>query len=468
MLHLRLRPLRCLWAAYLLLAFPVVVLLVFATPPFQVADEANHFLRAVQVETGHLIATRRGKQAAGGEIDGQAIDVSRAFDDLKFHPDHKLETSLLTQEDGPSWGEQPKIFADFANTAIYPPFFYAPAAIGIKLGKRFGLSILGTLYLARLVNALCATALAGAALALCGKGRATLGVILSFPMVLSLFGSVSPDALSIASGAFVIALWSKYLDRDEDIPVWPRCIAAGLLGAIIAARIPLMPLYGLVLLPTSRRRRLFSRTWLSRRDMLSIVIGLGPIAFGLLGAHVAKIPFRPDDGVAPMVQLTGLLHDPIRIVTVMIATLHDLGIGYLRQMIGVLGWLDTDFPPRFYEWMGLCITVAVAIECFGPERGLRGWSAVLLVCGLAAAVLGVFFALYLAWTPVGVAAIDGVQGRYFLVPAMVLVVVLPTFGRATKDPGGGPIDAGRLAICVTVGLVNLWIVPITILNRYYG
>ncbi len=468
MLDLRLRPLRCLWAAYLLLAFPVVLLLVYATPPFQVADEANHFLRAVQVETGHLIATKRGNQAAGGEIDGQAIDVSRAFDDLKFHPDHKLETSLLAREDGPRWGEQPKTFADFANTAIYPPFFYAPAAIGIKLGKLFGLSILETLYVARLINALCATALAGTALALCGKGRAALGVILSLPMVLSLFGSVSPDALSIASGSFVVALWSRYLARDEDIPVWPRCIAAGLLGAIIAARVPLMPLYGLILLPTSGRRRLFSRTWLSRSDMLSIVVGLTPIAFGLLGAHAAKIPFRANDGVAPIVQLAGLLHDPVRIITVMTSTLHDLGIGYLRQMVGVLGWLDTDFPPQFYGWMGLCVVVAIAIECLGPERGFRGWNAALLVCGIVAAVLGVFFALYLAWTPVGMAAIDGVQGRYFFVPAMFLVAVLPTFGRATRNPRGRLIDAGRLAICTMAGLVNLWIVPITILNRYYG
>ncbi len=468
MLELRTRPLPSLWAAYLLLVFPVVLVLVYATPPFQVADEANHFLRAVQVETGHLIATKRGEQASGGAIDGQAIDVSRAFDDLKFHPDHKLDTSLLAQEDGLEWGERPKSFADFANTAIYPAFFYVPAAIGIKLGKLFDLSILGTLYLARLLNALSATALAAAALALCGKGRATLAVILSFPMALSLFASVSPDALSIASGAWVIALWSKYLGRDKDIPVLPRCIAAGLLGAIIAARIPLMPLYGLVALPTSGRRRLFSRTWFSRGDMLSVAIGLAPIAFGLLGAHAAKIPFRTNDGVTPIGQLTGLIHDPVRVVTVMASTLHELGIGYLQQMVGVLGWLDTMLPPGFYVWMGWCIAAAVTIDCLGRERGLRGWSAAVFVCGTIAATLGVFFALYLAWTPVGMAAIDGVQGRYFFVPVMFLVVVLPNFGRAAKDPAGRLIDTGRLAICMTVGLVNLWIVPITILKRYYG
>ncbi|MFL5255705.1 MAG: hypothetical protein ACJ8AI_22970 [Rhodopila sp.] len=39
---------------YVIVTLPLVLFLVFATPPMQVPDETNHFLRAVQLSQGEV------------------------------------------------------------------------------------------------------------------------------------------------------------------------------------------------------------------------------------------------------------------------------------------------------------------------------------------------------------------------------------------------------------------------------
>ncbi len=89
----------------------------------------------------------------------------------------------------------------------------------------------------------------------------------------------------------------------------------------------------------------------------------------------------------------------------------------------------------------------------------------------AAAVLvssaGVFGAFYLAWTPVGAPIVDGVQGRYFILPAMVLAVSLPRFERPGERMGIG-LSWLQQALCTAVALTDLWVVPTTLIHRYYG
>jgi hypothetical protein len=110
------------------------------------------------------------------------------------------------------------------------------------------------------------------------------------------------------------------------------------------------------------------------------------------------------------------------------------------------------------------------IDALSPERGLGNpWYWI----GAAAAIVSaaaVFGALYLAWTPVGATLVDGVQGRYLLVPAMLLAITVPAVGRASvaSSSAGDRTEGLRLALCGCVGLIDLWVVPMTILHRYYG
>jgi uncharacterized membrane protein len=85
---------------------------------------------------------------------------------------------------------------------------------------------------------------------------------------------------------------------------------------------------------------------------------------------------------------------------------------------------------------------------------------VLLV--VAATVLLIEISLYLLWTPVGAAAIEGVQGRYFLPVAAAAVWLMPWRRLAAAFD---PRMVGALAALVA-GL-SLTIAMVAVVERYY-
>jgi hypothetical protein len=78
-----------------------------------------------------------------------------------------------------------------------------------------------------------------------------------------------------------------------------------------------------------------------------------------------------------------------------------------------------------------------------PARRLRAWLAVVLAAYLLAAAL----AIYLTWTAVGAAQIQGMQGRYYT-PVLVLLVPL------LAGLGGARLRLGERAVARTAMLVS--------------
>ena len=450
---------------FLVLALPTVLVQVYLTPPIQVADEENHFLRALQIADGHVFGRRIGGDNAGGTLDPAAPALAHGFDALKFRPDLKLDLHAYAKAAALRWGSGPVAPTAFPNTAIYPFFLYLPASAGLAVGRALDMPVLDCFYLGRLATALTSVALAALALAVCGRGRSLLFVVLCSPMTLSLFASVSQDAMAIALGAVAAATWSGYVTRSLAIPAAARAAIALALGAVAAARIPLIPLYVLALMPT--RFPPGGRPRPRVIDVMAATAGLVPLAIGIYGAHAAKVAFREGDGVSPVGQLRWLALHPVDAVAVAARTLADDTLRHAHEFVGVLGWLDTDLPPSFYAWTGLCALAALLIDAAASGRSIAGWWRFLPPAAVLVSSAGVFGAFYLAWTPVGAPIVDGVQGRYFIVPALVLAVSLPGFCRAGEGPRSG-LEALQLALCGAVAAVNLFVVPVTLLHRYYG
>lgn len=452
---------------YLVLALPVVLFQVFGTPPFQMPDEPRHFMRALQIADGRLLGRRDGDTFSGGDLETAAQDVAVAFRPLALDSDRRLDPAVLARLAPLRWRTTPKTPALFENTSIYPPTFYAPAALAIRTGKAIDLPILWTYYLARLTMGLTGLGLATLAIHLCDRGRTVLFVALSLPLALSAFASLSQDGVAIAAGALAVALWSRSLAADRPMPLATRAVAALLLGAVVGARLPLLPLLALLLLPTDARSGLRPRT----STLLVSALSLLPVGFSLVCAAAAKVPFRVADGVAPDRQMAFVLHAPTRAFGALSTTLEEHAGEFLREMVSVLGWWSGMLPSVYYAWIALCLVGAVAIDILGPRDGFARWAKLVTVALAIAASLGVFVSFYLAWTPVGGPVIEGVQGRYFIVPTLVLCLALPRFApRATDrlvDPDRRPLAVAQVVLCAAVGLFNLWAVPYTILSRYY-
>jgi uncharacterized membrane protein len=108
-------------------------------------------------------------------------------------------------------------------------------------------------------------------------------------------------------------------------------------------------------------------------------------------------------------------------------TTKDSFTFYQESFIGILGWLDTRLPNYFYPtlWTGLalCGLASVSISTLRQDLGAR-----LLLVAVALASTGlIFLALLVTWTPHPASVVQGVQGRYFVVPMILLGYALSGF-----------------------------------------
>lgn len=447
---------------YFLLGLTVVANLAVEVPPFQNPDEPTHFLRAEQLSRFVPIGRRLGPRAAGGEADPGILRAFLPFGSIPFNGDHKVTRAMYADAATVGWGGG-TVLTEFSNTAVYPPFLYAPSVVTIWAGKLFHIPVVQTLYLARAATGVTGVATGAAAVALAGAAAPWLFVLLSLPMSLAQMASPSQDGLMIPLAALVAALLFSGLGRAG--PISSRrflavCLCLALIGM---ARPPNAALVLLLLLPCGPPLRL-------RLAGAAAVVAAVAAWTGLAGV-TAAVAFRadvtPEHFPDPAAQLAGVLADPAAFVAALGETLRLWSRELIGQVIGRLGWLDVPLP----HWLHILAYAALAVGALLSARAGATLPRRLLVAvasgtAILAAVFGMFLIQYLMWTPVGAPSIEGVQGRYFLPPLMfavgLAVIELPLAGNY-----GRLLRAGLTVALVLFPIVAFAATLRAIVGRYY-
>jgi hypothetical protein len=204
------------------------------------------------------------------------------------------------------------------------------------------------------------------------------------------------------------------------------------LRVVVAARPPLAPLA--LIFPAIPQV-----LWRHR------VVGLAIVIVGTAGWMAASaatyihprtgmdFTINPDD-FGTVKQLHYIVIHPLRFCFTFVNTLHEFAPCFYKAFIGVLGWYDV-FVPRWYILVA-SINIVLAFAASISKRD-RPWSPAAVAAGAAiiGCVITVLIAQYLAWTPVGLDIILGVQGRYFVAPALFAVMLCPslTLPRALRS-----------------------------------
>lgn len=414
-------------AAYFLTALVAVAGAAYlvATPPYQVADEPQHFLRAVQVSQGQIFATAHGTQL-GGVLPVAVIQDSTRFTHMAFHAEIKTSLAEIREKLGTSRrlsdqdAARPE-FVAFANTAIYSPVPYVPQAVAVSLSRALDLPVTAWLYAARCANLLAFVLLCFFAIALAGgsgRGRLALFALAVMPMTAFQAGAAGADSvvlgLSFLSVAIAVAARLRWSNRLGT--------AALAVAALLSTAKSVYVLVPLVLVPA------ILLSDLGRRTKIGWTAGLAGACLvpGALWSIVTKATFRPhrtDAVIDPSGQAAHFLMHPLEFGTAVARTSMHYLTQYTESFVGTLGWLDTRLPGVF---IGLYLGLLVAVLFIGRKadtdrpspRLERVWYFVLW----SATILLIFASLAMVWNPVGVAVIEGIQGRYFipLVPLLLL------------------------------------------------
>jgi hypothetical protein len=380
-------------------------------------DEPAHVVRAASLVRGQWVGS------ATVERDGDRQDLARVPETLAWP-----EVPCFAHRDAvtPACATAPAGRGDAlveveSDAARYNPAYYAlvgwPSLVAPSTTTVYLMRLLTALLVAGLLT-LAAVALREAAV---GRwGFVALGYATT-PMLLFIAGSVNPSAVEIAGG---LALWATLLcwfGRPD--PALDRRRAA---RAAVAAAALVLP-------------RALGPLWL----VLVVAGALLVVPDGRLG-HVARAA-RPAAVAVAIVTLVSLawtlgvrtvavstvdypeLESPRRYLYSMVLSLDD----FERQMIGVLGWLDTPLPSHVYLlWFGVLGFLVFGALAVG---GLR--QRVLL---LALVALSAVLPILIQWPTAPELGIVW-QGRYLL-PLLVglplaagwAVSTSPAWGRAMR------------------------------------
>jgi uncharacterized membrane protein len=452
---------RRLATAFVLYGLVATAFLAINVPPFQNPDEFAHFLRAAQIADGSVVGSRfwmteadgTPNLTAGGRVDPALVATYFRFNALGLNPDTRATRSLWSP---PFCWSEAREMGIFPNSVLYPPFFYAPSAIGILVGHVARMTVTQTLVLSRLLTGVVAVATGAAAIACAGGAAAWLFMVLTLPISLSLIASSSQDALLLTCGALAGALL-------ERMSRWPAeqngKMLVGLtvtLSLVAMARPPYVALALLPLgLPMVRAR------W---RILSAVAIVASVVVWSWIAWASVLTNFGKFVGADPGAQAARLLADPLMVVHVAWATLALHWRNYLTEFVGQLGWLDTALPTAYHVaariMMGMA-AVAAMLGTIGARLSVRGRLMISLASLLS--ILGVFGSQYLAWTVPGGETVEGVQGRYFLPIAVVGAGLLPAFGNRWCSRFRDPL----LVVVAGFPVITLAVVMRAILVRYY-
>ncbi len=410
------------------------VILAFRVPPMGGFDEAFHWRRALQLSALHPLARRLGPNDWGGRLDARAMAFETQADEAIAAGTPMSQSALSGRLSKAPPGSA---IVSFPSTASFSPLPYVPAALGIATARGLHLGLLSQLHAGRLGNLLAYLSLVWCVVRVLPLGRLAALALLTGPTTLHLASSFSADPLCNALPALLAACCLRAHLHPDRLP--PRGWRAGLIVLLVLVGL-LKPtafvLSGMVLLVPSGFFATGRGMWLFR-------------AGGVLACCVTTAawnlayPFVPGrywhTGAEPHLAVQAMLRAPTHAVLVLLRNgWND------RWFWWVDGWGRYGGGPGPYHFTvpaslaGVFLSAVVALAALDrsgsqpAHPAVAAWLAFLA----AAYVVVLLLAFRIGYGPPLSDFIDGVQGRYLLLPALLLLLslalVLPPWVRAAR------------------------------------
>ncbi|WP_340264984.1 DUF2142 domain-containing protein [Sphingobium mellinum] len=418
-----------------LLALICFATLAFAvmTPPFQAPDENQHYMKALLLSEGRLLAEQR-QGLIGASLPRTAVDLHAVDFPTDVAPTtRRFDWPMLRKSWSADAGRTGAVFAEFPNVASYAPTLYAPGAAGLKLGDAIGLPRLGSFYTGRVANALAGLALLAAAILIIPFGRNALLATALLPTFCYQTGSLSPDAVINGLGfiGLAMALRIAFIGATSG-----RSVLLLTLAPLLAlAKGVYLPLIAAGLRWPEGRRD--PRPWLLLGAMIA---GAGAFVVWMKMSggtpalyHIMSRKTGETMWTAPLsAQLGVIAADPLAYLRVLFASPVERGPVYAVQIVGRFGWNAILLPLAAYP-LALLMLAAAVMSGSGARITLGQrlwWLTIVIGCGLL-----IETAMYLTGTPYAADYIQGTQGRYFipLLP-LALMALMPERGIRAARP----------------------------------
>jgi uncharacterized membrane protein len=414
---------------------------VFINPALRGPDEAQHFVRIYGIAKGEILpSTVDAKGRRGTFLPAQMNEDLHFFDAARARINETgfsyrtLLADFFARRDSrdASNAQGPLIFTPYAGSESYPPHVYAAPIVAALVGNLFGADFIVLMYAMRLAGLAFATALAAYAISLTPQLKWAFLLIAMLPSALNGRAILSADGCAFGFALIVAALCLRAALANADERIAERSFWMTLCVSSKPSQVAFVLLEGM-----TRSFKLLPLRW--RSVALVVLPALLAVSLWMfsISAEVAAWRIVQADGgraeeFSPLWKLGYMMQHPLHFPQALITSL-DYTPELLRQLIGVLGWLDTALHPLAYPVLGITL-VAVSLETLPASAAIRMRIAAVSWLTVIAYILAVFVIFYLIWTPVAAGRIEGVQGRYFLAALPLMAIGIACFVRTGFSP----------------------------------
>lgn len=394
---------------------------IFYIPPFDKPDENLHFLRTVSVSKGNFIC----------QTDKDNMIINQI----------PTSTYKYVEKNSRKLNPGKPAFIDIKNTnkdtitevhsCVLPFFYYLATGVSMAILQFFHLPIEAIFYSGRFINSLIMLLIVFLSLRGLPSVYQLISLyVFSWPMVLYQISSYSKDAYFIALGLYLFnrLIYIIYHSKLNNLELITFIIS---LIFFILARPPYI-FFGILLLIILKIR--------SDNNLknLKIILFFGTILFILLSLWFLLInkvyvtPYNTNFSllyhkqINPQLQFLYVLTHPINYLMTLLNTLVSFFVFYLKGAIGIFGHLNQPLPNYIYIlflFLGVVLIFVLRkdrkIDFFHHLRNP-------LILIIILTVLILFSAMYLYGSPIGAPLINGIQGRYLinLAPLLILLAAI--------------------------------------------
>ena len=416
----------CPERVFLFLGIFFGVMIMIFTPPFLYPDENAHFYRTLGIIDGQIVVQKPDEEHSGSFLPKSVHELEKATKFYDFLTDRdclKEKISFKDISEASSYTKNgEKIFINHINTALYSPVAYMPQVTGLKFMEMFTPSLLYIMFGGKIFNFLFYLILGFFAIRSLPFLKWVGVLILLAPINLSLAGSLSTDPVLLSSSMLFFAKILQYSVGDDSKIGWKQVVLLAVLAFIIGqVKQNFLIVFFVFLIPKKK----FCGGYFVK--MATVVVP--SVVLSLVWGKIASSVLVPGNGAKPVEQVVYILSHPIEYLQTFFRTSRIFS-RKLREMVGVLGWLNIrlDWWAYGLYYIFFVLNVFFSIDVDDKGREMFSLKQKLIILSLSLLIIFVVSTnMYIVWSHVGADLIDGIQGRYFasvLLPAAAFFSIM--------------------------------------------
>lgn len=350
----------------------------------------------------------------------------------------------------------------FSNASVNAPLIYAPYIVGFLIGRIMGLSVFWMVVLMRLVGLAVYILAAYWCIRIIPVGKWPLAIVAFLPATMASVSTVSADTVTaILAFAMVVLFVDFLLSNDISTSRW---VALGVVSLLLPlAKMAYAPFLGFLIALPLLKPKLRSRSALIKLTAffvggLVLLLLWYSVIRGINTGAMWKLDISPGE------QMQNVLAHPVHFLKAFLFSLPFYDVLQATTM-GNQG----TYSHAYYEDGGwLCVLLlCVATQLHDSrEKPIPAeiQEKILLVFVVLCAVFLlsaflVLLALYLTFTPVGSDCIDGVQARYFIPLAPLLLISISLLSQRGAQEGTDSSVAsekGEVGVSAVPAFCSAW------------